>query len=98
MKDLLHKESKDTFAILLILLTNFNEFISSSSDNDDDENSAAGGLDPRTGRIRKKCGPQLGMKREPLVPTQMDVEEKATIEHLRSLKLIRRVAPGKSYV
>ena len=29
------------------------------------------------------------------MPTQMDVEEAATIEYLRSMKLIRRTAPGR---
>ena len=54
-----------------------------------------GGLDPRTGKIRSKAGPKAGVKREPHAPTQMDVEEAATIEYLRSMKLIRRGPPGK---
>ena len=38
------------------------------------------------------------MKHEPFKPTQADEEEKATIEYLRSMKLIRRVAPGMFFV
>ena len=73
-------------------MNNFSPF----SDDDEVDVNLAEVLDPRTGKMRKKGGPQFGSKREPFVPTQMDVEEKATIEYLRSVKVIRRATPGKS--
>ena len=72
-----------------------NQYFFSSDDENTADTSATGVLDPRTGKIKTKAGPNAAFKREPHVPTQMDVEETATIEYLRSLKLIRRVAPGE---
>ena len=65
---------------------------------DDEVIEGGGGLDPRTGKIRCKAGPKAGFKREPHAPTPMDLEEAATVEYLRSMKLIRRSAPGRQRV